>query len=255
MKVVKLLENKLVLQIFGVGLILSPFVNAWVSVLQLNIASADKWTWTVFAHVLLSGIPLQKILNVASIFIGFFLLSGSVKMWKFVLGLLGGYIVLQIIYLGQNLRANPVSGLLFLINVGLFVFIADQLVWKQRTPGVAKKKLPPLQEPAAPPVPATPLSRKARTVRTSAAKVMVHFKDFGPWGQLAAISTQGIEVKCLGKVPNDIESREIELRLGKQLMLRARFAHRHGSHYYFEYQGLAHDQQVLLSNWIQNKVA
>lgn len=240
MKVVKLLEKKIVLQVFGLGLILSPFLNAMMNVLQLNIAADDKWTWSVFSHVLVSGILFQKILNIVSVFIGFFLLSGSLKAWKFVLLLLGGYITMQIIYLGQNLRTNPVSGLLFLINVGLFVFIADQLVWKQKITTVS----------VAPVAPKKPI-----TVRKSLAKIIVHFKDFGPWGQLTAISTKGLEVKCLGKVPDHIESREIELRLGKALFLRARFSHRHGSHYFFEYQGLEKDQQLLLRNWIHAKVS
>lgn len=269
MKVVKLLERKEVIRLFGAGLLLAPFINNFISLWLLPDEPSVKWTFAMFVKVASAGVLFQQILDAFSLIIGVVLLSGSTKAWRFVLIFLGGYISMQVMYLGKNLRANPLSGVFFLTNIALFIFIADQIVWKQkRSQAPAKKPQPPPQFPLnvdqpterslnlepeiKAPVQHSRAGKKIRqiTARKSLAKIMVHFQDYGPWAHLSAISTDGLEVKANEKVPPQIESRVIEIQLGKDLHLKARFAHRHGPHYFFAFDPLSKEKIQKLNSWL-----
>lgn len=245
MFMIKILERKEVIRFFGVSLILAPFLNTWMNMPSIPPDAPTEWIFKSFISVFMAGVLIQKILNVASVLIGGILLSGSMMAWRFALGLLGGYILMQLMYLGQNLRTNPITGFYFLINVVLFLFIADQLVWKQ------KSKIPKAKPEAKAPAPnANPIQ-----VKKSRAKIFVHFKDHGTWGQLSALSIQGIEVKSIGTVPANIEKRILDVRLSQELHLRARFAHKHGPHFYFEYQKMQASDKTKLAQWIRQKAS
>ncbi len=259
----KILERKEVIRFFGVSLILAPFLNTWMNMPSIPLDAPTEWIFKSFISVFMAGVLIQKILNVSSVVIGGILLSGSMMAWRFVLGLLGGYILMQLIYLGQNLRTNPITGFYFLINVVLFLFIADQLVWKQKNknPQAKPEAKAPQPRPALAPelqrqtVKAPALKANPVQVKKSRAKIFVHFKDHGTWGQLSALSIQGIEVKSLGTVPANIEKRILDVRLSQELHLRARFAHKHGPHFYFEYQNMQASDKAKLAQWIRQKAA
>ncbi|MEZ0390786.1 MAG: hypothetical protein ACAH59_01125 [Pseudobdellovibrionaceae bacterium] len=270
MEVVKLLERKGVIRSFGVCLILAPLFNTFLLV-WLMPQAADKWTLATFWSVFSSGVLFQRVLDVASVFIGCFLLTGTIQAWGWVLAFLGGYITMQITYMGKNFRTNPFSILFFLINIGIFLFIADQLVWKQKRDQKKKSQqkapqfpLPKLQASANAEAPRTfelsptdkvdlqPATKKPLSFR-SHSKMIVHFKDFGPWAQLTSISSAGIEVRSTGEIPPQIESRKLEIQLGKDLRLRAQFLHRHGPHFFFEYDKLPQDQIKQLNAWLSRQ--
>jgi hypothetical protein len=226
MKVVKVLEQKIVIQLFGLSLILAPFLNILFNLNDLNGLSFD-----LFFHYFWAGVLFQKVLNIGSIAIGGFLLTGSLQAWKLVLLLLGGYIAMQMTYLGQNMRSQPMSLIFFLVNIGLFLFIADQLVWKQKTakPMAIQKPVPRIR------------------------KMLLHMEGGGAWAELRELSNHGVQVKCLGPAPGDLRGKEIEMLLPGGAVLRSRLKHINGTNYYFEYLPAQKEQTEILTRWMQQK--
>lgn len=143
MLLVKVLERKWVIRCFGLALAVSPFVNI-VLTMSLQMA-AEKWTSYQFWKVVNAHSTVNNIMSVASIVIGLTMLSGSRRSWKFALALLGGYILLQVPRLGQDLRSSWIYGAFFLVNIVTFLFIADQLAFKQKKTAQAPQPVKPVQ--------------------------------------------------------------------------------------------------------------
>jgi hypothetical protein len=275
MKVVKLLERKEVIRLFGGGLILAPLFNSYLTFLALKstAALAGSKGFQAYWKVVISGTLAQQALDISSIVIGCLMLTGLQAAWKLMLALLGGYMIMQVAHLGQNLRNNPLNGLFFIANVGLFLFIADQLAFKQKQRPAAKPaNLPPTTAPVTPTPSATfsgaalsapntianvvqmqmKPSAKPRqaSVRKSKTKIMVHFQGLGAWAQVVSISPAGIELRSSGPVPVNIESREVEMNLAPDLLVKARLKSRSGSLYFFEYTDLAPSRIPKLNQWL-----
>lgn len=259
MQVIKLLEKKEVIRLFGVGLILAPLFNSLLTL----IAQPDhpgKWTWHRYFEMAMAGTNVQHVLDVCSIVIGFLLLTGSTQAWKYMLILLGGYMLMQLANLGHNMRANPLNGLFFVANVGLFLFIADQLAFKQKPPQKTRdpRSVQSFQKNAAPaprPVAAAAVQAAAKPsaplpFRRSNAKILVHFQGVGAWAQVMSISATGIELKSQGPAPIHIESREVEMELAPGFSLRARLKSRQGARFFFEYTHLPQARVQQLNQWI-----
>lgn len=273
MGVVKLLEQKKVIQAFGACLLVSPAFNTLMT-MSLLADSDKKWTLAMFWKILAYESLAIKFLYVCGIIISLVMLSGSRSAWKFVLILLGGHILHQVTNLGQSLRTNYASGLFFVVNVAVFLFIADQLVWKQKRMDRASSKpqsdpnlpqassepspmaavstpsLPPTPAPAAQVIPAA-----SAPIQSAAKRVMVHFQGFGPWAKLMSISRKGIHVRSLSQPPFEIGSREIEVQMKNGLTLRTRLSHQTDQDFYFEYTNLTPEDVQKLNQWLKQQAA
>ncbi|MGZ3745086.1 MAG: hypothetical protein ACXVB1_16630 [Pseudobdellovibrionaceae bacterium] len=231
MLLVKVLERKGVIQFFGLLLILSPFFNTLAKMSMLTEVP-HRWTLKIFWQIILMGSLFNQILYVATLLIGMVMLRGSVKAWKFALALLGGYIALQLSDFG-HVRTSPVTWLFFITNILVFLFIADQLVWKVKAslPQTAKVSVPVAKVPR---------------------KIMIHFEGLGPWAQLLSISHQGLQVRSLKAPPLDIKNRKLEVSLKNGLTLRTRFTHMSERDYFFEYTSLSSEEITALNQWIRS---
>ncbi|HEY8271992.1 MAG TPA: hypothetical protein VIG33_13965 [Pseudobdellovibrionaceae bacterium] len=229
MFLVKVLERKGVIRFFGFLLLLSPFFNTFAKMSLLTELS-NRWSFKVFWQILMMGSLFNQILYVATLIIGILMLRGSVKAWNFALVLLAGYIALQVSDFG-HVRASKVTWLFFITNIFVFLFIADQLVWKVKAtkPAPTKEKVP------------APLIHK---------KIIIHFAGMGPWAQVLSISNKGIHVRSLKAPPLDITSRELEISLKNGLTLRTRFASNSNQDYFFNYISLSPEEINSLNQWI-----
>ena len=232
MVLVKILENRRVIRLFGSALIASPFINTAISMALVPFAGSSRWNIKFFWHVLSSTSWLDLTLYFLSIMIGLIMLKGSTAAWKAVLFLMGTFVASQAMGLSQNLKISCVYGLLFLINMSIFIFIADQLVWKVE---VKFKK------------PLTP--NKAR------AKVLVHFSGRGPWAQLVAITKKGIQVRSINSPPADIENRMVEISLKTGPTLKLKLVSQKENNFFFEYTNLKPEEIQSLNQWIKNRAA
>lgn len=268
MMILKLLENKTFIRIFGFGLLIAPLFNILITMSQARAAPELIWTMDHFWMVLYQGAFIQKTLSLGNIITGLALLLGAKKAWHFVLALLSCYILSQLIFLGQNIRSNPVSIILFLMNVGLFLFIADQLVFKQKPQNPKKINLasnqirsqaPVVQEnnlPTTLPIP-TNTSLKKTIVKSSKQKIPIQFEGVGIWAYLSTIDQNGIELKRIdqAKTPPNLGSRKIDFILGGSIQLTTQFAHQHGDHFFFEYSDLTKSKKEKLNQWLSMQTA
>lgn len=138
MFLVKVLENKGVIRFFGISLILAPFINN-LTKLSLLTTVPNRWTFPIFWQVVQTSAVSTQVLSIAGIFVGALMLNGSQKAWRYALFLMGTHIIIQLINFGPAYRTSKISLLFLLINVGVFLFIADQLVWKVKAKGPSKK--------------------------------------------------------------------------------------------------------------------
>ncbi|WP_413291330.1 hypothetical protein [Bdellovibrio sp. HCB337] len=290
MVLVKVLEKKAVIRLFGLAMILAPFVNT-VAKMALLTEIPNRWTFSVFWKIIMVGSTLNQILYVATLAIGFVMLRGKSSGWKFALVLLGGYIALQISDFG-HVRTSAITWFFFITNVAAFLFIADQLVWKievpkrnsqpqakapeakpvsASTPKPIATTPPPTAPPPAkpaptvatasttaakptqqpvPPKPAPPKEAPRRAVAKLRKKILFQFEGKDPWAQLMGVSDKGIHLRRLSEPPADIATREIEIPLGNGLTLRTRFARRAEHDYYFDYTSLSSEQIKSLNKWL-----
>ena len=142
MDITKFLERKWVIQTFGVLLIFSPFFNVLFQLFFLKMDSKLSWSGIDLLAYLASGTFLNYILSFASLVIGFIMLTGETKAWKAVLFLLGAHIITQIVNYKTSLWSGPMAWISFTVNVSMFLYIADQLVWKIKIPEIPKANLP-----------------------------------------------------------------------------------------------------------------
>lgn len=235
MLLVKVLEKKLVIQFFGMALLLAPAVNTLAKMSMLT-EIPNRWSWAIFWKIIQMGSTPNQILYVATIIIGILMLRGRTTVWKFSLMLLGGYIALQISDFG-HVRTSWVTWLFFITNVVAFLFVADQLVWKVKAHAPVAKATP------APAPRAIPQVRK---------KILFQFAGNGPWAQLMGVSNKGLHVRSLHAPPQDIATREVEISLGRGLNLRTRLSHHKEHDYYFDYTRLSPEEIKSLNQWLQS---
>lgn len=246
MFLVKVLEKKSVIRLFGAAFLIAPFVNTLIKLSLLTLVP-NPWSLSMFWAVLTAGSITNQILYVATIIIGFLMLRGNAAGWKYALMLLGGYIALQVSNF-SHVKSSGITWLFFIINVGAFLFIADQLVWKvkARTPQVK------------PPVKPSMVNKPVLSLIPNAAvpnvrkKVLFQFAGENPWAQLIAISNQGIHLRGLAEPPIDLATREIEISLHAGLRLRTRLARRAQQDYYFDYTNLTSEHIKSLNQWLHS---
>lgn len=227
MLLVRILENKLAIRLFGVALLLSPAINL---LLTMSIQPVqDPWSMAQFYKVLGAATLLKNFLSVSSFILGLAMLSGSAKMWKFVMALLGMYILIQLTRLGQDIRAHWAYGLSFVINVAVFFFIADQLVFK------VKKKTPPLPKEAPPPTIVTTRKPKKEYNWVPDEKIWISCGSETPWAYIQKIDLQKIVLVAIDKAPPEALQNEYYFDFPGGLQLKAKFSSRKFNKFNFEF--------------------
>ncbi|MCM2352019.1 MAG: hypothetical protein NDI63_00260 [Pseudobdellovibrio sp.] len=273
--VTRFLERKWVIQLFGLGLIIAPFVNILIQFLILNSKSGISWRYISISSYLMSGSIANYVLALGSIIIGCIMLSGSTKAWKAVLALVGTHLVLQIL----NYKSKEWQGSLgwgaFAVNLSVFLFIADQLVWriksKEELMAEAMARAAALKpKPKATPEP-TPLMAKAvvpdpgsefvlgggsRPVEKilnlkSYKKIFFSFGADRPWGRLMTLTSHQLIVNCFEKAPESIENKTVQIAFTKNLVIDIKFDRKESNLYYFTPLDMTPDRVLELNQWLK----
>lgn len=201
----RLLQREKYIRVAGGFLMVSPFFNLAVSIYAALKHYNRALTYPVFVQIL-KGIPIHVWALWIPVFItGLMMLKGRRASWKVVLGLLGLFIVFNIINFKNDMVLGWFQPTLYLLtNISLFA-----LVYSQEFHQAAQKK-------------GLELIRKMRETKSSGPTV--HFDGVGPWAQLIAITTTHISMKAFNNPPEDIQNRILEIALSSDLILRARYS-------------------------------
>jgi hypothetical protein len=279
MILVKVLERKLVIQLFGLGFLFAPAINTLLS-MSLQLVE-NRWTYFQMTKVLgVQGFS-SNVLSVCSIILGISMLSGSRKSWRFALALIGIHILVQLPKLGQDIRSSWIYGLGFLVNIATFLFIGDQLVFKQpsakKAPEAEAESDPKIVIPktvvmesaslfnpprfaipaqvvevAEPikPLPAVPALEPTPRHVVSKQKILVSFDGSQPWAQIAKIDNEGVELKQVGERPQNVEYKQVEMAFGPHLTMKMKFSGELGNRIYFKYTNTTAFELKQLNNWL-----
>lgn len=240
---IKFLERKDVIQFFGFCLFTSPFVN--VGLVLYTKMQDYKLTWAQInlLSTLKNGLLDNYVLSLMSLVIGVVMLRGSAKAWRAVLILIGSHIVAQVL----NYKTVPKGDVLWwtflLVNASVFIFVADQLVWKIQIPERTFKP------------PASPHAESQILHLKTFKKIYLRHDDPKPWAEIKNMNSKGFQAHCL-KNPTDslisnVASRKIRLKLSQNFELQARLKKHTGSVFSFEFveQTENHDEQ--LNSWFK----
>jgi hypothetical protein len=258
MKLVRFLERKGVIRFFGVSLILAPFVNMALHLTIIKMHGNIAWSQFQFWPAIQSTGWISLILAMCSVVIGGTLLSGSQKAWKFVLILVGAYLLVQILNVGSQAWKGPLAWPSFILNASIFFFIFDQLVWKvkadvkkspaQQAEVKTEAVLPDLK--LAGPV-SQPLQLKTVVNLKSYRKILFSFGSDRPWGELKTLSSERLSVKRIAEVPENIENSIVQINFAKNVVVDIQFEKQEGEVVFFKPLNLDKDKVTNLNRWLR----
>ena len=254
MQVVRFLERKNVIRFFGVSLILAPFINLALHVVVLKITSHTAWSEFQIWPALKSTGLISAMLALCSVLIGFTLLSGAQKAWKYVLILVGAYLLVQILNVGSQAWNSPLAWPSFILNTAIFFFIFDQLVWKVKvqTPNLSESK-PEAAVSLAPSLAALPQFDKFKTVINlkSYRKILFSFGSDKPWGELKTLSSEMLSVKVIALVPDNISDKVVQINFARDVVVDIQFQSRENELVYFKPLNLDKEKVTNLNKWLR----
>ena len=235
MKVVRFLEREGVIKFFGSALIAAPFINLGLHLFVLKVQNKASWEQVNVLNFLKSGNPFSYFLAFCSIVIGFKMLSGSAKTWRYVLVLIGSHLFIQIINVNNKAWHGPLAWPSFILNACLFFYILDQLVWKVKAN--------------------QPIQEKYVINLKSYRKILFSFGSTKPWGELKTLSSQELSVRSFSQVPTSVEHKIIQINFAKDVVVDVRFERKENEMYYFKPLNMQKDDIVRLNSWLKKIAA
>jgi hypothetical protein len=261
MKLVRFLERKGVIRFFGVSLILAPFINMALHLTIIKMHSNIAWSQFQFWPAIQSTGWISLILAISSVIIGSTLLSGSQKAWKFVLILVGAYLLVQILNVGSQAWKGPLAWPSFILNTSIFFFIFDQLVWKVNAEIPQKPEAPLKTAPAVSvavaeaSAPAAVQPLKTVINLKSYRKILFSFGSDRPWGELKTLSSELLSVKTIAAVPANLESKTVQINFAKNVIVDIQFEKQEGDLVYFRPLNLNKEKVTNLNRWLRKIAA
>ncbi|WP_413575201.1 hypothetical protein ACLVWU_12965 [Bdellovibrio sp. HCB290] len=108
------------LRIAGVFLLLSPFLNFFISVAMLP-ASPTKWTWAYLSAMFLAATPMQWALRISKLVVGYLMFRAKSSAWLPVLVILAVTIAHNFLTFSKDWRTSSTQTIMsLLINFALF---------------------------------------------------------------------------------------------------------------------------------------
>lgn len=251
MQAVKFLERPKVIRFFGICLLLAPFINIFFNI-YLQSQKSQVTAMILWKSLMIGTFAqnMQNLLSIGSFAIGAVMMFGKRKAWSFVLGLIGLHIIIQTTTLMKDLKENWIWGIVFLINLAVFFFIADQLVFKEKREEESEEDSE-----------STTITPAAETVRPvdsyegliTKKRIVIHFSDLNIWGQLMHISNQGLWVRALESQNINVVQKPMVVFLKKDLPLQLMLDHVKGDQCFFQFFPMSQAEVAALNQWILDK--
>lgn len=237
---VRFLERKQVIQFFGFCLVVAPFVNMYLVLYTRMQDYKLTWGQINILSTLKTGMLDNYILSLISIIIGIVMLRGSTKAWRAALFLVGFHVAIQVLNYNTSAKGNILWWPFLLVNVSVFMFIADQLVWKIEIP-----------KPATPRPPGKPNVIQLKTYK----KIYLRHEDPTPWAEIKNMNSKGFQAHCL-RAPSDsivanVSARNVVLKISSELTLQARLKSHTDKVYTFEFIDQSTNHDELINTWFK----
>ncbi len=262
MQAVKFLERPKVIRFFGICLLLAPFINIFFNI-YLQSQKSQVTAMILWKSLMIGTFAqnMQNLLSIGSFAIGAVMMFGKRKAWSFVLGLIGLHIIIQTTTLMKDLKENWIWGIVFLINLAVFFFIADQLVFKEKrdeesedsgeSSAAAHEPAPVVEDVTSPVETERPVDSYEGLITKK--RIVIHFSDLNIWGQLMHISNQGLWVRALESQNINVVQKPMVVFLRKDLPLKLMLDHVKGDQCFFQFFPMSQAEVTALNQWILDK--
>jgi len=266
MQAVKFLERPKVIRFFGVCLLLAPFINIGFNIF-LQSQKAPVTFLIVWKSLMVGTFSqnMQNLLSIGSFTIGALMMVSKKRAWSFVLGLIGLHIIIQTTTLIKDIKESWAWGIVFLINLAVFFFIADQLVFKEKRDGEEeedadeREKAPATTPPQAAIPAVASVATEPQVVEleyeglVTKKRIIIHFSDLNLWAQMMHISNKGLWVKALESKSIDVVQKPMVVFLRKDLPLQLVLDHIKDDQYFFFFFFMSSVEVGALNKWILEK--
>ena len=189
------------------------------------------------------------------------MLGGSARTWRYVLTLIGAHLLIQILNMNNKAWQGPLAWPSFILNLGLFYFIIDQLVWKidvnsyyampKLKPDNLTKPEPQLESASANEN-VTILEKERHVLNLkSYRKILFSFGSDKPWGELKTLSSEELAVRSFAKVPTNVESQIVNINFAKDVVVEIQFDRKENDMYYFKPLNMEKEKVIRLNQWLK----
>ena len=152
----------------------------------------------------------------------------------------------------KDIKENWVWGFVFLINLAVFFFIADQLVFKEKRDEADEEEHIPTSVVTMQPAEA-PAAADSYEGLVTKKRIIIHFSDLNMWAQLMHISNQGLWVKALENKSINVVQKPMVVFLRKDLPLKLILDHVKEEQCFFQFLPMSAAEVLALNQWILDK--
>lgn len=225
-----LLKRENVIRQSGILLVLSPFGNFFIAAAASGIA---RWWRPINLWNILQGVSvISWVLWISSVSAGMMMMKGRRNSWGPVLAIIAVNLFVEIFFFSRDASSWFLPMASIVADILLFA-----LIYSQEFHQKVQKKLGVVQ-----------MSRTFQAV--GAHEFPILFEGFGSWARIVGLDERGLFVRPTGeKVPTQIKTRAVELRLGPNLILKAQFSQMRGEEYYFQFYDLTEEALEELRAW------
>ncbi|MEK2688082.1 hypothetical protein [Bdellovibrio sp. GT3] len=202
------------LRIAGVLLLLSPFLNFFISIAMLP-AGPHKWSWAYLSAVLMAATPMQWALRISKIVVGYLMIRAKSSAWLPVLVILAVTIAHNFLTFSKDWRTSSVQTVLsLLMNFTLFGMVLNAEIQVNRElneklkAARAAKAAPPNPEPVAPVVALRPEHVVEFAITKGSA---IDFEGIGTFAEVVHCAEDEIWIKGITEGPLGITTRPVIL--------------------------------------------
>jgi hypothetical protein len=235
----KLHHHERFIQLSGLALLISPFTNFFLSVVNTE-SVYSKWTGPALWKIATTISWFHWSLWALSFSIGLMMMKGRRSSWISVLAMLGIFIVVNLFQMPREFEKGhkflPVMSLLF--NCAIFVMLY-WVEFKQVAPlqFIPKAKKPAVTPPVSPMV-SPAAAPGAEIAIPSLLNTVIEFEGVGPWATIIEMNEKEVCVESFQKPPPEIFKQTVDLILSEHQVLVLRAHSQFGNKYFFRYEGM-----------------
>ena len=226
-----LLTRETIIRRAGFFLAASPFGNFFLAAASSGLT--QWWRPAVLFAILQTVGVMTWALWISSVFAGVMMIKGRRSSWGLTLTIIG----LNLFFEVFNFSQSPDHGWFLAVASITADVLLCALIYSQVFHQKVEKKLE-----------AAKVNRTFQAVGQQ--EFQVQFEGFGDWAKIVGMNESGLFVRPLGeKVPVQIKTRAVEVRLTKNLILKAQFSQMRGDEYFFRFYDLTEENLEELRSW------
>ncbi len=269
----KLLHREQVIRFAGLMMLLSPFANIFLTMMDINVP--NKWSIAFFMDFARSQTLVHWLMQLGNVVVGSMMLKGRRPNWIPVLVMLFIFIAHGVLrYKTATLNGKFIPTAALITNIALFLLVYYQEYWQITHGHIQKLKpnlpkfipkpsvietvepvhMPPVafQKASTPGFPGTMAEVLPKAVVELKAHLpvapqfdlsfltglVIDFEGIGPWGYIDSATENEIRLEVFASMPEGIDKKKVEIPLADAGILQFRMTNMSGNKVVFRLEGV-----------------